>query len=262
MNKRREGWGTWTRRAGWLCMGMAAWLTSGCGTTRIQRPEPGQPEGLYGQVTAEEMQLLNLQVKARGIDDAGNTVADRVAAELEGKLLEQGYRSAGGETDVLVLLTAEATVFDHSGNYYRHDGVLNAEVTLPRENRSIGTRSFSERGERKLGETESLRQLADQLAAPTLAWAGTMTGPLARELAVNEITLQRPRLTGRRAGDAEYARTFTRIVGSLPGVIACELTGQDYGARRMTFRVVYYRNDFREGLLNRLITIPELELRP
>jgi len=258
MSKGNTGCRGWTTRAGWLCMGLAVMLAQGCASTRIVGPdEPAQ-----ARVATQELQALNLRVVSSGEDDAGKLVAARVAQDVQSRLLALGYGSAGEDADVLVALKGEATIFDRSGNYYRHDGVLDAEVTLPRERRALGTQRFSERGERKLGETESLRQLADQLSGPVAEWTGTMTGPLTRELLVSEITLQRPRVGSRRAADAEYAVLFTRRVGALPGVIACELTSQDYAARRMTFRVVHYRRDFPEGLLNRLITIPELDLRP
>jgi hypothetical protein len=258
MRTKKQGQWLWAQAG----MVAAAMLAQGCGTAAVMRPadRTGDSESVAATTAEEHARLLNLRIDARGSGAHDKTVAGLVGRSVSGSLLRQGYRMEDGTADVLVSLTAEAKVFDKSGNYYRHDGTLDAEVSLPPARRKIGRQSFTARGDRKLGETESLRDLAARLAEPAEEWVRTLAGPLGSELAVNDVVVRRSRLNAVKTPDSRYAERFVKRVSELDGVISCELVGQDRVAHGMTFRIVYYRQKFPAGMLNRLANMSGLEL--
>lgn len=250
---------------------LAAGLLQGCTTMRRVEPthrhEPMTPQPQAGHAAQEHVQMINMKMQPTGGNAAGEQVARRIASQAEGVILAQGYTIAQHSPEVVIGLRADVSEFDRSGNYYRHEGTLDATVSMPATGRMVGTRSFTERGERKLGEAESLRGTADQLAQPAVEWLQTLTGNLSREIGVTDIIVRRTgvaRRISRTAGadDADYAGMFIRRVNALAGVISCELVEQNYRTNEIRFRVMYHRRSFPEGVLNRLIGYSELELRP
>jgi len=252
-----------------LCAAGAG-LMQGCATTRragtAHEHAPVMQPG-DGRAAEAHVQLLNMSFKPGGRGPHGEAVATRVAEDLAGRVLADGFTIAEGASDVLVALQAEVVEFDRIGNYYRHEGRLDAAVTMPNARREAGKRRFVERGDRKLGEQESLDETAAKLAGSTAEWLNTLTGNLGREIAVNDIVVRRRGLVAAlspEAGrsDADYARKFIRKVSALDGVLSCELVEQDYRKNEIRFRILYYRRNFPEGMLNRLVDFSELELKP
>ena len=68
--------------------------------------------------------------------------------------------------------------------------------------------------------------------------------------------------TGKKAQDAGYATMFVERVAALPGMIKCAVLSQDFAARNMTFRMVYFADKFPDGVNTRLLAMPELHLKP
>jgi hypothetical protein len=88
---------------------------------------------------------------------------------------------------------------------------------------------------------------------------GTCTSARA-ELAAEDVVVRR-RLPSLASSDPAYALDFAGTVGKLEGIVSCKLVAQDYAARTMTFRVVYDKNSFAGGFMNRLLTIEKLGLK-
>ena len=247
-------------------------VLQGCSTGNIASTDPGRqvvvlPPAQESRSAEAQVRMLNLRIQSEGADAAGKTVADLIAAEVSSKVLAQGFTVTEGTPDVLVGLRGAVNEFDRSGNYYRHDGTLDATVSMPRVGRQVGTQRFTERGDRKLGEADSLREVATKMAGPASAWLTEVGGNISRDIVATDLNIQRTGAIARltrtaREEDSKYASMFAEVVGGLDGVISCELVQQDYQNRLMVFRIVHYRKEFPAGLLNRLVGIGRLGLKP
>ena len=161
--------------------------------------------------------------------------------------------------DITVKLKVRSSEFDRAGNYVRYEGTVEAGVNRNWDQKRLGFETFSARGKRGLGEDESLRNLTAQLAEPATAFVQRAARPEQTGLAVLDVTIRHPRLS---MFNPEYAGKFIQTVKGQRGVIYCALVANDYGNRTLTFRVVYLADAMPEGLLNRLGTQSELNIKP
>jgi hypothetical protein len=116
-------------------------------------------------------------------------------------------------------------------------------------------------GERRLGQPEALDAVAGKLATDTAAQVVQACAPLKTKLAANDITVKRPFMSLRK-NDPAYAEAFVARVARMEGVLACTLVDQSYEQQTMVFRIVYYRDTYPQGLLNRLALVKELQIQP
>jgi len=235
-----------------LSVGMVTLLGCGCASIRSKSLPP--PPDRY--TVAAESRALNIRVRSE-TDNNFREVGDAVRKAVEGRLAAEGFRIAPTMFDIGVDLRVSVEEFDVSGEYFRFAGNVDVSVHRSPDSRLLGRDTIALRGERMLGRAKALGTLADQLAQATAEFVSRAVAPDHADLGVEEITIRRGVFT---RGDATYKLRFAELVSRLDGVISCRLVDENLPDRAMTFRVVYFRENFPAGLLNRIRLIPELGL--
>ena len=251
--------GLLVRAAALAAFGLAA---QGCASLNrgggITPPE--QPVELDA---AEAAQHLNVEVKVKAEGDAAEAVAGDLADSVE-DALSGAFKLTGKKPDVTVSLGVTAELHAEFGEHRMYKGDVDAAARRAHDNNLLGKRKFSEKGARGLGDSEALKSLARALDEPLTAWVAKTVTADEVGLKAADVTIRWTRfqdLFGIRRRRAEYARTFVAEVGRLKGVVHCELSDEDLSAREQVFRVVYYPEAFRAGLLNALAGIEALKIK-
>ena len=234
-------------------------LAQGC-ATRGRIGGANTPDSISSVAAESQARLLNVQVSAspQGEKEA-SSVANSVKSAVEGKLAAKGFAVNDTSPDIKVALNVGVNLFDQSGGYYRYEGNVDASVQRTRDTKILGQTVVAAKGDRKLGQSSALQAVSGKLGADTADWVAGVATPLQSGLSANDITIKRPLLT---RDDPAYVKMFVDTVGAIDGVLSCTLVSQNYGSKTMVFRVVYYKDSFPEGLLNRLATIQDLGIKP
>jgi hypothetical protein len=218
------------------------------------REAMGEQVPIAGTTLAvESMDKLNVHVRVSPEDYEGK---DAVQNRVQGKLADNGFQLTPSLPDIQVNISVETSQFDQSGNYYLFQGAYQAEILRVWDKRVLSKTEETVKGERKLGKTEATRSVHAKLAEAASVWIAAVCTPERSGLAVSDITISRP--AGKK-DHAAYARRAIRLIKEQDGVAACEQLREDETGR-MVFRVVFFRSKFPEGMLNRLVSIPELEI--
>ncbi len=214
-----------------------------------------------GSVAVESAtRLLNVEIKLRDDPKSDRFEAD-VSKAIEGVLADKRFSMDAKTPDIVVALGTELVLLDKSGSYFRYNGKADVRVERSHDARLLGQKVIEVSGDRKLTESEAELGVSRKLGAAVAQWVIGVCAPLQTELAANDITIKR-RAPSLKTDDPDYVKKFVDRVGSLGGILSCRLVQQDNDARSMVFRVVYYRNLFPEGLLNKLTLIKDLQIRP
>ena len=247
-------------------IGMAAlaavvWLNNGCATRVVVGP-PATTTGPQDHIAAEQdNRLLNVLIRCSPTSqNAAAAVSERVRDAVEGALAPTVTISPK-LSDIMVDLQVKAELFDKTGDFSLYRGEVQAVVTRVFDSKVLGRSTWVEKGERKLGDAEAYRAVAEVLSRQAAPWVAKTIAPASEGLAAADVRLAVP-FYRRTQTQSAYAAKFVETVKTLDGVVSCVLAQQDLGANQMTFRVVYFKDKFPEGLLNRLTLLPALDLKP
>jgi len=244
----------------------AGLFSQGCRTTTAARQAATQPptapttEAIHPTAGRSALSVLNVRVSAAAADKDAESVAPSVQNRVEGALAANGFAVIPSSPDVIVAMVVESELFDKAGSYHLYKGAVSTKVSRAYDGKIIGKTEVSVKAERKLGRNAGLKSLAAKLAEPTADWIGATCTPEQSGLAAHDITLKRPRMAEQSA--SQYVAAFVRAAKGLDGVVHCALVKQDYASREIVFRIVYFKDKFPGGILNRLATIQELNIEP
>ena len=248
------------RAAGVAFAAVLSFFVSGC-ATRMGVESPQAVEQLSHVAAQAENQLLNVSVLTTATTgDAEGIVASRVRDAVEGGLAGQVTLSPDNP-DVIVALTVTTEEFDRSGEFSLYKGEVQAVATRVFDSKLLGRTSFTDKGKRELGAAESLRSVSDALAKDASGWVAKTIAPAVQGLCAVDVRTQAPWYR-RKVTQSEYATLFVTEVARIDGVVSCVLKQQDMAAGTMVFRVVYFKDRFPEGLMNRLALVGKLDLQP
>lgn len=246
-------------------MGATGLMMSGCMLSRhgVGGGEPGTPTPVEtAQVLSAESSLSQLDVALAikaGTDDAGR-VAKELDREIRAMLDEKRMRVVDSAGDLSVACAVNVEPFDESGNFFVFDVDVETAAAVVGQ-RGLGRDKFSARGKRTLGRRKAVEAAAKPVAADVAGWVKQTLVPekiglVAQDLRVDgDWTMHKLKLD-------DYARDFVRQVNRLDGVLDCRVIDQSYAKKNVLFRVVFVRDDFPEGLLNRLMGMETLKLKP
>lgn len=252
--------GTFMRTA--LLLGVVLALGAGCAT---RRGSIGQPVTAAshepGQLSADAVApLLNVKVSTKTETAEADPVADRVKDEIEGNLADAGFTIDETNPDILVGLDIGIELYDQDPPFYLYKGSVDTRVRRAYDSKVLGAKRVSAKGQRVQGEDEALASVATALGDQTASWVVETCAPSQSGVVANDVTVRRAWLS--LQDGPKYAQKFIATVEGLDGVLSCRLVREEYDRREAVFRVVYYEKYFPEGLLNRLATLPGLNLEP
>lgn len=239
-----------------LAVVVFALFMQGCATRGRITPQPLSP-GEKGTAGAYS-DRLNVALKAVGNEAVAKTAAKEVKEEAQRSLIQNGFRIDRSAPDISVAVEVETDIFDQSGNYYVYDGRARTRIMRVYDSSLIGDKTVAVRSARKLGKTEAARAVGSALASKTATWITKAAAPSTTGLTSALLTVHR---AWRPGSDARYARDLIDEATSLKGVVSCRQMSHDYKVRKLVFRIVYIEDLFPEGILNRLINSPDLNLK-
>lgn len=238
-------------------------VLAGCSTTGHRKPViPAEPDYDKSSAATADSAAAKLNVSVKTVsaeDDDTRTVANRVRNTVKGRLAASGFSINNMPADLRVVLNVETAPFDKLGNTYRFSGEVESTARRLFDGRLMGRETIALKGKREQGKSDALRALANQLAKKAGAWLVDTCTAATSGLGADNVFINRRGVIG---NDSEYAETFVRQVQNMDGVISCELIDQNFDDRKMTFRIVYFKDKFPAGILNGLANKSELEMKP
>ena len=246
---------------------MAAGLAQQACVTDVARAKMDAVGGVAQQDTGigpssieGAMRALNVQIEVSASGKESDEVGAEVKKIVESELAGKHFILSPTDPEMTVSLTPHASLFDKSGSYYRYNGRVDVRIVRNHDRRLMGEKTFTVPGERKLDQEEALLAVSQKLGPQAAEWVTGVCTPLQVELLANDITVHRF-LPAKPSSDSRYATLFVEKVGALAGVKSCRLIRHDYESRTLVFRVVYSRDLIPQGLLDRVATIPDLNIR-
>jgi hypothetical protein len=194
---------------------------------------------------------------ASGEDADSRALAPLMTAALQQQILARHDLTPSATPDVIVTLACTGHEADRAGDLRAYAGEAALTITRAFDQQRLGHTNITARGTRSVEVDRARAALATQLAA---ALAPSLTAALdaaAAGLALRTITVTR---TAALDTSPAYAQQFIARVAALPGVVACRLTRQAAAGDELVFSLAYFSGAFREGVLNRLLSLPELSL--
>jgi hypothetical protein len=252
-----QRWKTLPRAA--CCAGGLLLGLTGCTSTHVSSTEtvttPGRDFG-----SPQEL-VTTLHVAVRTVPPTGLPLADALGQRLTGYLTAQGMTLTPQAPDVIVTLAPVESIFDESGEYFLLEGRATGSVLSAADGKQLSSQAFSVRGKRALGRDAARLALVDAFLPELQAWVTRAATPGSIPLAACEVRIGRPFFSW-SANDPRYIQTFVKKIGAMPGVRRCELLTQNTDSRVCTFRIVYMKETYPEGILNAIIIAnPDLKLK-
>lgn len=242
-----------------MLLTLATFFTGCGGSAGIAQPgtQPSTPMGSDFYIPTDAVAQLNVRMVARASGDASDSLAQDVGDAVSAKLNAQGFEVTSRLADLQIDLNIGSELFDKSGSYYLYRGTVKGSVIRTSDSKVVANKIMTAKGTRSLGEAQAIDSLSDSLAEDTASWVVRSVTFEAIGLAATDINVTAPF----GSNLASYAQRFVREVNVLQGVASCNLIAENAKARTMTFRTVYYARSFPEGILNRIYTISDLNLK-
>lgn len=238
-------------------MAVAMLLSQGCST-----PIGGAGPRPKGEITARMAQSrLHVGVEAETEDGDSDITTGRVQDMVEDALVDSGYRVDRNQSQVLVDMDVETELWDQTGPYYLYKGACSASANRTYDDKLLGKRRFSARGKRVQDKEDAIVSLAEKLGAKTSDWVVKTSAPGKVGVTAADLVIEHSWFNFFKKRP-EYVNKFIKYVEQVDGVISCRLAKEDHETKRRVFRIVYVEDKIPEGLLNRIASIEELDIKP
>jgi len=280
-----------------LAVALVASVTCGCVCTR-QLPPPPQPPRQIEEIKAPQppapVAVVPVAPKAPAIPPAvvrGHAVetvkplrvlvslndgnaADKpspckraLQTNVEGPLARNGFRVVYAKpAEILVTGDMRAKEVNSRGSRVVWQGSVDMEITRAPEVNAITGQTMRDvvakrRFDAKSGDARSSQDaqiaLSDRMGPDVAAFVAEGVNRVGGQMKVVELLVTNAWQVQDAAG---YPTFFTQKVAAMKGVYACRVTATDNAARTMRAEVIYDAAAYPDGFLNRLYTIPELNI--
>ena len=278
-----------------LCMFVLGGIACGCVNTREiegeKRPDRKVVETVVENSRAEssavsETQLVNKKVSVPGratalvrplrvlvsIEDGNAADSPSVCkrtlqANVEGALASAGFKVVYAKpAEILVSGTLRGKKVNARGTREAWKGDVDLQVTRAPEVNSVSGQAQRDvvdhkRFDAKSGDARSSddaqKNLGDRLGPQAAEFAAASVNRLGNQMKCVELTVVNAWQPQDAAG---YPTLFTQKVRNLKGVYSCRIVTTDNATRTMKAEVIYDAGEYPDGFMNRLYTLPELNI--
>jgi len=245
-------------------------IASGCSSTRVgewgdSKMDVESTVGGDKVSSSEKLEMLSISVDLTGADDLSESIAYNLDASLKSALIEKGIKVEDKDTDLILAAKIRAREFDKSGNFYLYEGDLLSQLKLKDYKKLLATKSFEVKGKRELGKQKAMDSCVKELEKKFVPWAADSLETMRFDLAVSRITFTNIRgklFDSKNQIQSEKIQDFVRTVEKIDGIYTCELIESSYKKRSASFKVVYDKDKFKEGLLTKLDCDADLKFNP
>ena len=247
---------------GFCVMAMA--LFSGCkqniiiheGKAEIGRPVPPVRTMRVVELTRSHHDVLKLFVMGEGATDSERQLAAKLVAQVKGGVAPQraDVRTDMNSADLVLRVRPHLTTVDHDGNYWR----LNCEVLAEMQTRNaesiVAGKSFKYvMDKRVLGLEAAMSPIAEKGGKDVSNWCSShLAEAFGREVGIALLSIELPPppkgMQRNPVNDNRAILSIGEELRGMPGLLSYELTGKDEGLGICTYRLVYFRKSFPNGI--------------
>lgn len=222
------------------------------------------------QIARASAVLEKMRVAIAPVEEADAADAELsrlLVAGVQGGLAAADYRVvAGGDSEIRVGIDVSSKLANQLGTRQVFKGDADVAVMRTPYFNAItqqqlvdvdARRRFDLKGEPAKAE-DAMKALADKMAAVVAPWVAESclkVGGKSTEICV--VTIDNAWFLD---SHADYPTMFVKVVKALPGVYDCTILLTDNVNRKIQARVVYDKDRYPDGLINRLYTIKELNI--
>ena len=225
---------------------------------------PAQTQMATASAVLEQVRVLVRQA-SRGED--AEQVAVLLGNGVQGALAAAGYRVVfEGRADIIADLGVTSEPLNARGTRVVYKGDADVAVTrAPELNAMSGQQMkdmvarnrFDVTGSPGRGRGDALKSVADKLSATVSPWLADACLKVGGKLEVCIVTIANGWFL---SPHSDYPTRFVQRVRAMPGVYDCTILATDNVNKTMQARIVYDRDQFPDGVMNRLYTVPELNI--
>ncbi len=253
-----------------VCVMAVVWL-SGCTTCDCQcpkppyvdykdggnNPPPPPPPPVYEMVKLVERQdVLRVFISGDGATDPERQLAGRLVFQAKGGLASDKaeVRLEKEASDAVLSIRPHLTTVDHDGNYWRLNCEVQSELRASNTKRVFAAKSFKfVAPKRVLGLENAVKQFEDEGGKAVSDWCAKELKHIFDrdvEVALLNIELVQSPADAKRnvVADNQKIMAIGEGMRQMPGLISYELTGRNESQGTCTYRVVYFRKDYPNGI--------------
>ena len=252
-------------------------IVAGCQTSRQQsvsnKPTPKQAtvKKDNNRLTARQTsQYLRVRVKITASDDsaADKKLADVVSPNVQKALCDAGFEVVySGDAELEVSGSAKCLAGMARGNRTVCRGTL--ELTFKRMvvrnpatgneiRRIVNAKRFNAKSGEAWTQEEAVMSLGDNLTANVGKWLRESSTSMADNIALCNIAVNSS--DGHSQIEKNYPTEFTKTVLGIQGIYACRSTPLNQTRTMFTVSVLYDTRQIPDGVVNRLMSMPALNL--
>jgi len=225
---------------------------------------PAQTQIATASAVLEQVRVL-IRPAAMGQD--ATQVATLLGSGLQGSLAKAGYRVVyDGPSEIVADLDVKCAPLNARGTRVVYKGDVDVAVTRSPEMNAVtrqvmtdvvARNRFDVTGSPGRGSGDALKSVADKMGAVASPWLADACVKVGGKVEVCIVTVANAWFL---SPHSDYPTKFVQQVRALGGVYDCTILATDNVNRTLQARVVYDRDRFPDGLINRLYTIPELNI--
>lgn len=225
---------------------------------------PAQTQMATASAVLEQMRVL-VRPSAAGAD--AQQVATLLGNGVQGALAAAGYRVVyDGKAEIIADLGVTCAALNARGTRVVYKGDADVAVTRSPELNTItkqvmadmvARNRFDVQGAPGRGDGDALKSVADKMAAVVSPWLAQACVKVGGKLEICIVTISNAWFL---SPHSDYPTRFVQRVRAMEGVHDCTILSTDNVNKTLQARVVYDRDRYPDGFINRLYTIPELNI--
>ena len=255
-------------------------VTSPGGSVEVQTP--GRVEGVggasstvnqppaKGQIAKASAVLEKIRVLVRA-QGKGEADAEQVAVMLsngvEGALAAANYKVVmDGPSEITASMEVNSSKLNARGSRVVYKGDVDASVARSQAFNAITKQSmkdvvarnrFDVTGSPGRGKGDALKSVADKMSSVVAPWLAQSCLKVGGKCEVCVVTISNAWFL---SPHSTYPSKFVKIVRGIDGIYDCTILATDNTNRSLKARIVYDKDRFPDGVINRLYNIKELNI--
>ncbi len=246
--------------------------SGGAGSEQVQQVGPGQqgvvnvpPQQPQMAIASHVLEKVRVLVRPHAAGQDGEQVATLLRNGLEGSLAAAGYKVVhDGPAEIYADLAVTCVPLNARGTRIVYKGDADVSVTRSPEFNTIthqfnldrvARNRFDVQGLPGRGDGDALKSVADRMTVSVSPWLAEACLKVGGRAEVCELTIAN---AWGLSPHSDFPSRFCREVLALGGVYDCQVDATDNVNRTVRARIVYDRDRFPDGIVNRLYTVPAL----
>ncbi|MDD4102112.1 MAG: hypothetical protein PHU80_05705 [Kiritimatiellae bacterium] len=225
---------------------------------------PAQTQTATASAVLEQMRVL-VRASAAGAD--AEKVATLLGSGVQGALAAAGYRVVyDGKAEIVADLGVTCEALNARGTRVVYKGDADVSVTRTPElnvitgqqmKDMVARNRFDVSGAPGRGAGDALKSVADKMSAVVSPWLADACLKVGGKLEICIVTIANAWFL---SPHSDYPTLFVQRVRAMDGVYDCTILATDNVNKTLQARVVYDKDRYPDGIVNRLYTIKELNI--